>query len=148
MAVKKKKSKKNSIIKDSKTLVSNAEKKMRADKKPELKVVPEVKDKKPIKPETEEAKEPGVSDNFHYGYIVGLTKEDRFVFESFGDKIGFTELTGIHKYATLEVSRQEDKIFMTRDALTNEVGKAVAALSQQIGQLTQLLSQPQNKIPK
>ena len=34
------------------------------------------------------------------GYVVGLTAEDRFVFELFGQNKGLVELLGIHQHAS------------------------------------------------
>tara|TARA_Y100000310_G_C20637076_1_gene791758 strand:+ start:49 stop:510 length:462 start_codon:yes stop_codon:yes gene_type:complete len=66
------------------------------------------------------------------GYVVGLTQEDRFVFELFGVSKGLVELLGIHQHASKRVNRIYDDQQMSGDRLLHEVGRAVAAIAQRI----------------
>ena len=70
------------------------------------------------------------------GYVVGLTKEDRFVFELFGQNKGLVELLGIHQHANRKVERVYDDQQMSGDRLLHEVGRAVAAIAQRLDGLT------------
>ncbi|MAG39551.1 hypothetical protein CMI41_01105 [Candidatus Pacearchaeota archaeon] len=66
------------------------------------------------------------------GYVVGLTQEDRFVFELFGLNKGLVELLGIHQHASRKVNRVYDDQQMSGDRLLHEVGRAVAAIAQRL----------------
>ena len=66
------------------------------------------------------------------GYVVGLTQEDRFVFELFGQNKGLVELLGIHQHASRRVNRVYDDQQMSGDRLLHEVGRAVAAIAQRL----------------
>jgi len=66
------------------------------------------------------------------GYVVGLTQEDRFVFELFGVSKGLVELLGIHQHASRKVERVYDDQQMSGDRLLHEVGRAVAAIAQRL----------------
>ena len=66
------------------------------------------------------------------GYVVGLTAEDRFVFELFGQNKGLVELLGIHQHASRKVNRVYDDQQMSGDRLLHEVGRAVAAIAQRL----------------
>ena len=66
------------------------------------------------------------------GYVVGLTQEDRFVFELFGQNKGLVELLGIHQHASRKVNRVYDDQQMSGDRLLHEVGRAVAAIAQRL----------------
>jgi hypothetical protein len=66
------------------------------------------------------------------GYVVGLTQEDRFVFELFGHNKGLVELLGIHQHASRRVNRVYDDQQMSGDRLLHEVGRAVAAIAQRL----------------
>ena len=70
------------------------------------------------------------------GYVVGLTAEDRFVFELFGQNKGLVELLGIHQHASRKVERVYDDQQMSGDRLLHEVGRAVAAIAQRLDGLT------------
>jgi hypothetical protein len=70
------------------------------------------------------------------GYVVGLTQEDRFVFEMFGVSKGLVELLGIHQHASRKVDQVYNDQQMSGDRLLHEVGRAVAAIAQRLDGLT------------
>jgi len=86
---------------------------------------------------TEEGGATSVSlEDLKIGYVVGLTQEDRFVFELFGVSKGLVELLGIHQHASRKVERVYDDQQMSGDRLLHEVGRAVAAIAQRLDGLT------------
>ena len=78
------------------------------------------------------ASTPVALEDLKIGYVVGLTQEDRFVFELFGVSKGLVELLGIHQHASRKVERVYDDQQMSGDRLLHEVGRAVAAIAQRL----------------
>ena len=66
------------------------------------------------------------------GYVVGLTQEDRFIFQLFGKTKGLVEMLGIHQHATRRVNNIYDEQQMSGDRLMHEVGRAVAQIAQKL----------------
>jgi hypothetical protein len=77
------------------------------------------------------------------GYVVGLDKEDKFVFQLLGEKDrkpGVLELLGLHGYATNHVQRMIDEALGVGDAKTlSVVASAVEVLSDKLDELKKLL---------
>ena len=64
------------------------------------------------------------------GYVTGVTKEGQLVFQLFGARVGLIEVLGVHEFASRRVAQAYDQQQMTGDRLVNEIGRAVAALTQ------------------
>lgn len=84
------------------------------------------------------------ADDFTIGYVVGLTPDGNFVFEVVGKNKEVVGLMGIHKYAEYEVKKAFEGNRMCGDALTFEVGKAVAAVATKLDTLLKVT--PSNKL--
>jgi len=71
-------------------------------------------------------------DDLKVAYIVGVTKDDKLVFDILGEDRGITQLLGLHAYAGTRIKLLLDESQLTGDRLTHEVGKAVALLAQKM----------------
>ena len=92
--------------------------------------------------QTEEIKEPSETlkeavstitlEDLKIAYVVGLTEEDQFIFEMFGQDRGLVQLLGIHQHASRRVEKIYDDQQMSGDRLMHEVGKAIAEVSKKL----------------
>ncbi len=87
-------------------------------------------------------------DDLTIGYVVGLTADGNFVFDSFGKDKDLVGILGIHEHAKAKVTQLYEQSQMIGDALTNEVGKAVVDTNNKVAQLLNVVSpkKPDNKL--
>lgn len=101
------------------------------------------KSSKKAKKTTSKKQEQSQQRDLALGYVVGLDKEDKFVFQLLGNeerKPGVLELLGLHGYATNHVQRMIDEALGVGDAKTlSIVASAVEALSDKLDELKKLL---------
>ncbi len=81
-------------------------------------------------------------------YVVGLSKEDNFIFQVYGENKGLVELMGIHQHASKQVEAMYNNSQGLGDALTRELGALVVQLGQKMDQLLKALNvtKPANKL--
>ena len=75
-------------------------------------------------------------DDLKTAYIVGVTADDKFIFELYGKEKGLVQLLGIHKHATHCVDNIYNHKQMSGDRLTREVGLAVTEIAKKLDDLT------------
>lgn len=83
-------------------------------------------------PKKEMEATPVALEDLKCGYVVGLTQDDRFIFELFGTNKGLVELMGIHQHASYRVDSVYNDQQMSGDRLVHEVGRAIASLREEI----------------
>lgn len=67
----------------------------------------------------EQTPEPEVE--LEHGYVVGLDKDGKFVFQLLGKKSGLVELLGIHQYANRQVDRLVDSQMNNNSAFVSNL---------------------------
>ena len=98
-------------------------------------------DKNPIQEEQVKADE-----DFQVGYMVGVKNDGSFFFRPFGNKQGLTSLLGIHRFATISVEAQEDRVLGTGDALIHELANILGSLNQKLDVVVAKLTAPKDKL--
>lgn len=76
------------------------------------------------------------------GYVVGLTEDNNFVFQVFGQNQGLVELLGIHGHANKQIDAAYNNAQVMGDRLVHEVGRAVQVMSQKIDYLINTVAPP------
>ncbi len=122
----------------------------KTEEKSKLEIVPEPKKEiSVVTDETPVKEDSGLRfEDLKVAYIVGLTPDDNFVFELFGQKPGLVELLGIHHHACKRVDRIYDDKQISGDRLIHEVGKAISTINQKLDQVLQVIAPkvPDNKL--
>lgn len=75
-------------------------------------------------------------------YVVGLKKDGNFFFQTFGEKQGVLEVSGLQKYAERRIGDLVDKREGRNTAVTMEVGRMVAELTQRVNHLLNKVDPP------
>lgn len=76
------------------------------------------------------------------GYVVGLTEENNFVFQVFGQSQGLVELLGIHGHANRQIDAVYNNAQVMGDRLVHEVGRAVQVMGQKLDHLINTVAPP------
>ena len=126
-------------------------KKTPVEKGPALEAIPDIVENAPetTRSEAMAKEDQGIKlEDLRVAYVVGLTPDNNFVFELFGQDPGLVELLGIHAHAINRIQRIYDDKQIQGDRLTHEVGKAVAILNQKLDQILQVIAprEPDNKL--
>mgnify|MGYP007099610668 CR=1 FL=1 len=69
--------------------------------------------------------------DFKVGYMIGLDKEDKFVFETFGTEQGITQLLGLHQIAGSRLNEpfEQEKFRKLYDVLQKTLHIVTSALA-------------------
>lgn len=92
--------------------------------------------------ELESDTEETTSEDFEYGYVVGVKKDDNtLLFEGIGDgRLGVVELLGLHKYASFRINQL---IEASQNSLDFQTLKHIVKTVQKLEEL--LLKMSENK---
>jgi len=102
---------------------------------------PEVEEQAPVAEELQEEKPMDLND-LKIGYVVGLTEDNNFVFQVFGQQRGLVELLGVHGHANKQIDAVYNNAQVMGDRLVHEVGRAVQVMSQKLDHLINTVAPP------
>lgn len=75
-------------------------------------------------------------------YVVALNKDGNFVFQTFGERPGVLEISGLQNYAARRIGDMVDKREGRGTAVTMEVGRMVVELTQRVTTLLNKIDPP------
>jgi hypothetical protein len=103
--------------------------------------VHDISDNDIVFPETtqQQGQQIGLND-LKVGYVVGLTEDEKFVFEVVGKKPNLAELLGLHKHAETKLEVVYSQAQFVGDAVTVRVGEMVGELTKQVAELQKLIT--------
>ena len=82
------------------------------------------------------------------GYVVGLTKEDNFIFYVFGEDQGLVGLLGINAHADRQIRKIYNNSQVEGDRLVLEVAKLMNTMNEKLSQILSAVgpTKPDNAI--